>query len=300
MGNPARWDAVFDQVYPQLKQLAASQMMVRPGQTLTPTAVVNETYLKLSQADQLDLVDRRHFMICAAKAMRHIVIDHARAQSAKRRGGDKRRVTLTDVVDETQPALDLLDLDTALDDLEAIDPALKETGGVEVLCRSDHERHCRPPGDFTSHRESKLGAGPGLSEYSADDPSHVVNPEQQALWKQADDIFASLLQQQFKPDHEAVEQLGLSQDLQACVLALLDGFYADGPVDGCADDLIKAFQSNSQSGRNIGGWILDEPIGSGGMATVHRCLSGDGRFQTGCCCKAIKWRSTNHRRHRSF
>ncbi len=124
-GEPGAMDAVFDQVYPQLKQLAASQMMVRPGQTLTPTAVVNETYLKLSQADQLDLVDRRHFMICAARAMRHIVIDHARAQSAKRRGGDKHRVTLTDVVDD-QPSLDLLDLDTALNDLEAIDPALKE------------------------------------------------------------------------------------------------------------------------------------------------------------------------------
>jgi len=125
-GDSDAMDAVFDKVYPELKQLAASQMMVRPGQTLTPTAVVNETYLKLSQADQLDLVDRRHFMICAARAMRHIVIDHARARSAKRRGGDAQRITLTDVVDSGQPSLDLLDLDSALDDLEAIDPALKE------------------------------------------------------------------------------------------------------------------------------------------------------------------------------
>lgn len=106
-----------------------------------------------------------------------------------------------------------------------------------------------------------------------------MSPEQLALWKQADDIFASLLQTQLKPGREAVEQLGLSNELQACVLALLDGFYADGPVDGRADDLIKAVQSDSQSGRNIGGWILNEPIGSGGMATVYRAYRATEDFK---------------------
>ncbi len=123
-GDSQAMNTLFDLVYPQLKQLAAAQMMVKPGQTLTPTAVVNEAYLKLSQADQLDLVDRRHFMICAARAMRHIVIDHARAASAKRRGGDQQRVTLNTVSDPQQSPVDVLDLDRAMTDLKAINPEL--------------------------------------------------------------------------------------------------------------------------------------------------------------------------------
>ncbi len=127
-GDEKAMDAVFAAVHPQLKQLAAGQMMVRPGQTLTPTAVVNETYLKLIQAEQLELVDRRHFMICAAKAMRHIVIDYARARSAKRRGGDSERVLLGDIVEgaAAAPEVDLMDLDQALEDLHTIDPDLRE------------------------------------------------------------------------------------------------------------------------------------------------------------------------------
>lgn len=126
-GDPAALDQVFDRVYPELKRLAASQLM-RTGQTLTPTALVNETYLKLIRADQLDLVDRRHFMICAARAMRHIVIDHHRAASAHRRGGEQQRVTLSTLnmgsPDDDVP--DLIELDRALNDLNEIDPNLVE------------------------------------------------------------------------------------------------------------------------------------------------------------------------------
>lgn len=125
-GDSGALDSVFDLIYPQLKQLAAAQMMVKPGQTLTPTTVVNETYLKFSQADRLDLVDRRHFMVCAARAMRHIVIDHARAASAKRRGGDRQRVTLSSLSADQQEPLDALDLDRAMAELNAINPALHQ------------------------------------------------------------------------------------------------------------------------------------------------------------------------------
>lgn len=125
-GEPGAMDAVFDLVYPQLKQLASSQMMVRPGQTLTPTVLVNETYLKLSQANELDLVDRRHFLICAARAMRHIAIDHARVSSARRRGGDQQRVTLTDVGNPEATSIDPLELDEALNDLAVVNSELKE------------------------------------------------------------------------------------------------------------------------------------------------------------------------------
>lgn len=126
-GDGQAMDAVFDRVYPQLRALASGQMMVRAGHTITPTVLVNETYLKLIKAKNLDLIDRRHFMICAARAMRMIMIDYARAKGAQRRGGDQQRVTLTDVGKAGGgSALDLLDLDDALADLEAIDPQLKE------------------------------------------------------------------------------------------------------------------------------------------------------------------------------
>ncbi len=126
-GDDSAMDQVFQMVYPELKKLAASQMMVRPGQTLTPTVLVNETYLKLIRANQLDLVDRRHFMICAARAMRHIVIDHYRASSASRRGGDQLRITLNTRNNGTDDDIpDMIELDQALNDLNDVEPTLCE------------------------------------------------------------------------------------------------------------------------------------------------------------------------------
>jgi RNA polymerase sigma factor (TIGR02999 family) len=125
-GDDAALDAVFAHLYPELRRLAAAQS-ARGDHTLTPTALVHETYLRLLGAAELSLADRRHFFACAARAMRNIVIDRVRAATADKRGGGAQPVTLEGLAIEA-PALSaqLLDLVDALDALELVSPQQRQ------------------------------------------------------------------------------------------------------------------------------------------------------------------------------
>lgn len=127
-GNSAHLDAVFEQLYPELRRLASARLQaLRTGQTLTPTVLVNEAYMKMIQSsDRLDLKSRRHFFACAARAMRHIVIDSLRAATAGKRGGTSQDVTLHDNISLPDNTLQLLDLDRALQDLGQLDARQRE------------------------------------------------------------------------------------------------------------------------------------------------------------------------------
>lgn len=125
-GDAEAMDAVFRRVYPELRRLAASQLG-RGEQTLTPTALVHEAYLRLIGASDLSLSGRRHFFACAARAMRNILIDRLRAATADKRGGKAQPVTLSGLADEgLSLSPQLLDLDRALDQLDAINPRQRE------------------------------------------------------------------------------------------------------------------------------------------------------------------------------
>ncbi|HEV8630344.1 MAG TPA: ECF-type sigma factor [Thermoanaerobaculia bacterium] len=126
-GDAEKLGAVFAAVYPELKRLAAWRSAgERAGSTLTTTALVHETYLKLVGAGELDLCDRRHFFNCAARAMRHILVDHARAVYSQKRGGGLAIEPLPEELAEPQPASDWIDLDRALQELAEVDPQLHE------------------------------------------------------------------------------------------------------------------------------------------------------------------------------
>jgi RNA polymerase sigma factor (TIGR02999 family) len=111
-------------VYPRLRELAAAH--VRRAQNpdlLQPTMLVHELYLRLADPHQSTWEDRRHFYAFAARAMRSILIDHARAAHAQMRGGRATRVPLAeDLVWVDLDSPELLDLDRALTELHAIDP----------------------------------------------------------------------------------------------------------------------------------------------------------------------------------
>jgi RNA polymerase sigma factor (TIGR02999 family) len=125
-GDRAAINAVFERVYPELRRLAQSQLG-RGEHTLTATALVHETYLRLFGATALTLESRRHFFACAARAMRNILIDHLRATGADKRGGGAIHVTLDNLdVLGAAPATQLLELDQALGALEQISPRLRE------------------------------------------------------------------------------------------------------------------------------------------------------------------------------
>ncbi len=122
-GDAAARDQAFALVYDELRRTAAAQIgSVHRNATLGPTGLVNEAYLKLVSGAQLALHDRGHFFALAARAMRQLLIDQQRQKLTEKHGGELSRVELDEELpDVTQQALDYLDLDRALAELEQID-----------------------------------------------------------------------------------------------------------------------------------------------------------------------------------
>ncbi|WP_291144893.1 ECF-type sigma factor [Dokdonella sp.] len=133
-GDHASLDAVFERVYAELRTLAAARLASQPGEsTLSATALVHESYLKLSDASQLSLTDRKHFFACAARAMRQILVDRARARGADKRGGGMEPLTLSHAEGIDADTPEVLDLDVALNQLDEIDGALRELVELRVF-----------------------------------------------------------------------------------------------------------------------------------------------------------------------
>jgi RNA polymerase sigma factor (TIGR02999 family) len=124
-GDRAALDGAFALVYPVLAQIARSYMKgERREHTLQATALINETYLKMSRDRQFDWNDRRHFLGVAARAMRQVLVDHARAHAADKRGGGATPVTLSaaeNLAMEEGDDIDFVALDRALTRLEQAD-----------------------------------------------------------------------------------------------------------------------------------------------------------------------------------
>lgn len=116
-------------MYAELRAIAGRQLgSERQGHTLQPTALVNEAYLRLRGLGDVPWHDRTHFYALASRIMRRILVDHARARTAQKRGSDAPRVLLSEVFHEdVHPAMDateLIDLDRALDELASAEPRL--------------------------------------------------------------------------------------------------------------------------------------------------------------------------------
>jgi RNA polymerase sigma factor (TIGR02999 family) len=124
-GDAAATAELFPVVYEELRTLAANHLAgERPNHTLQPTALVHEAYIRLVGADANGSWDNRaHFFGAAAKAIRRILIEHARARGRIKRGGGMERTTLQDVEAPTGTNVDLLDLSESMDRLAAIDQA---------------------------------------------------------------------------------------------------------------------------------------------------------------------------------
>ncbi|MGH7500313.1 MAG: sigma-70 family RNA polymerase sigma factor [Longimicrobiales bacterium] len=127
-------------VYGELKQLAKRHLRgERTDHTLSPTGLVHEAYLRLVEIQRVDWQDRAHFHAMASRAMRRVLIDHARAKSRHKRGGEVVRVTLDDdVAASGSDALEWLALGEALERLESISERAcrvvecRVFGGLEV------------------------------------------------------------------------------------------------------------------------------------------------------------------------
>jgi RNA polymerase sigma factor (TIGR02999 family) len=127
-GDAGAAEELLPLVYDELRRLAAAKLAREPeGQTLQPTALVHEAWLRLGGERQPDWESRRHFFGAAAEAMRRILIDRARRRLAVRHGGDWERVHPDELDAAAEGAPDhLVALDEALAKLAAIDPPKAE------------------------------------------------------------------------------------------------------------------------------------------------------------------------------
>jgi RNA polymerase sigma factor (TIGR02999 family) len=119
-------DELVPLLYQELREIAHRHLAARhTGATLNTTALINEAYLKLVDQSHADWNDRAHFLGVAALAMRHILVDRAKARKSGKRGGGQFRVTLDDNVVGAQNAPDaLLQITDSLDRLALIDARL--------------------------------------------------------------------------------------------------------------------------------------------------------------------------------
>jgi RNA polymerase sigma factor (TIGR02999 family) len=157
-GDRAALGALIDQVYGELRHLAGAVLREeRPDHTLQPTALVHEAYLRLTGIREMRFDNRRHFYGAAAKAMRRILVEHARRRHAIKRGGaEVQRVELTESIEAPiDLSIDFERLNEALEGLAAFAPekaqvvelryfvglSIEETADVLELSPATVKRH---------------------------------------------------------------------------------------------------------------------------------------------------------------
>ena len=139
-GDSAAMAQLMELLYPELRRVAGRYMRgERPGHTLQPTALIHEVYIRLAQGEPQSFQDRTHFVATAAQVMRRLLIDHARAHIADKRGGGEIPLELKEgLAYSPEKAAAWLELEAALERLEQADPIkakvveLKIFGGLTV------------------------------------------------------------------------------------------------------------------------------------------------------------------------
>lgn len=122
-GDRGALDRLIPRLYDELRRLAHRRLhRERPDHTLGTTALVHEAYLRLVDVERAGFESRAHFLAMASRAMRRVLVDHARHRDAQKRGGGARPVTLDDALHlAAEDAIRFLELDHALSRLESVD-----------------------------------------------------------------------------------------------------------------------------------------------------------------------------------
>lgn len=118
---------VFDLMYPEIKKLAYAQLAkLNTGQTITPTVLVNECYMKLTRPDEMSFENRKHFICTVAKCMRQFLVDNVRKNMRLKRSGEISQEPITQIMGAKDVDFKLLELDEIISKLNLIDPELAE------------------------------------------------------------------------------------------------------------------------------------------------------------------------------
>jgi RNA polymerase sigma factor (TIGR02999 family) len=173
-GGAEALDRLFPVVYERLRQIADIHLRGgAAGRTVTPTVLVHEAYLKLIDSARVQWEDRSHFLSLASRAMRQILIDHARRHRADKRGGDLRRVDLDDVQIAVAARADtLVALDEALVRLAAMSPRVAQVVELRFFGGLTEEETARVLGinDRTVRRDWTKARGWLHQELAAQQP----------------------------------------------------------------------------------------------------------------------------------
>jgi RNA polymerase sigma factor (TIGR02999 family) len=159
-GDPDAAARLLPLVYAELRQLAGARMArLPPGQTLQPTALVHEAYLRLVGKADLRLESRQHFFFAAARAMRDILVEQARGKARSKRGGGRRRVELGEIaIMPRTPPEDVLAVSEALSELEKEAPLQAQIVNLRYFAGMTADEAAKVLGmsESTLHRESRL------------------------------------------------------------------------------------------------------------------------------------------------
>ena len=148
-GEPEAWDQVVALIYDDLKRIARGVLGGQGSATLNPTALVHDCYLRLSRAGAEGVVNREHFLSLAARAMRQLLLNHARDRVAAKRGGG---------IDQTLLGGEDVEADNEAEHLMALDGALTRLATVDE--RLVRVVECRV---FAGMSEDETAASMGIS-----------------------------------------------------------------------------------------------------------------------------------------
>jgi RNA polymerase sigma factor (TIGR02999 family) len=155
LGTPGAVDRLLPVIYDELHGLARNIMAgERHGHTLQPTALINEAFIRLIRPDDPNWQNRGHFLRLAARAMRNVLVDHARARKAEKRGGERMPITLdVDVIGDRADPDCLIAVHETLERLHKVDSRLAQI--VELRF-------------FGGFKNAEIGATIGISERSVE------------------------------------------------------------------------------------------------------------------------------------
>jgi RNA polymerase sigma factor (TIGR02999 family) len=121
-GDAAAFDQLVPLVYERMRQLARNRLRCEPDGSLNTTALVHEAYVRLANGPEPRLVDRHHFLALASRVMRHLLVDHARARQAAKRGAGVEITPLSEADWVTEEHAEVItELNDALERLERLD-----------------------------------------------------------------------------------------------------------------------------------------------------------------------------------
>jgi RNA polymerase sigma factor (TIGR02999 family) len=134
MGNKQVLDKVYELLYAEIRLIAGHQLkQLKTGQTITPTVLANECYLKISNNKNFRSANKQHFLNCLSLSMRGYLIDQLRAQNSAKRKAQSVNMGVTEIIGDQDVAFRLMDINLVLEKMQEINAQLTEVIQIKLL-----------------------------------------------------------------------------------------------------------------------------------------------------------------------